>query len=189
MYFFFPFSFKLWSWKERWVAEKRLWLCSLHSLSVWESALCSYIKRWEAWEMLLINHKRDDPKKSLLFFAKKKKKQRYWGEEIKARRQSQIRGATVRSSVQYWGFISRLKSKWSCTLFFYFQVVRLNKEHQKWQGSPCLVWYDRLSSAKHVFFNRLHPFDWCTHLSTVITVTALLVVSQITSWSWKEVFG
>lgn len=152
MYFFFPFSFKLWSWKERWVAEKRLWLCSLHSLSVWESALCSYIKRWEAWEMLLINHKRDDPKKSLLFFAKKKKKQRYWGEEIKARRQSQIRGATVRSSVQYWGFISRLKSKWSCTLFFYFQVVRLNKEHQKWQGSPCLVWYDRLSSAKHVFF-------------------------------------
>lgn len=152
MYFFFPFSFKLWSWKERWVAEKRLWLCSLHSLSVWESALCSYIKRWEAWEMLLINHKRDDPKKSLLFFAKKKKKQRYWGEEIKARRQSQIRGATVRSSVQYWGFISRLKSKWSCALFFYFQVVRLNKEHQKWQGSPCLVWYDRLSSAKHVFF-------------------------------------
>lgn len=152
MYFFFPFSFKLWSWKERWVAEKRLWLCSLHSLSVWGSALCSYIKRWEAWEMLLINHKRDDPKKSLLFFAKKKKKQRYWGEEIKARRQSQIRGATVRSSVQYWGFISRLKSKWSCTLFFYFQVVRLNKEHQKWQGSPCLVWYDRLSSAKHVFF-------------------------------------
>lgn len=72
--FFFPFSFKLWSWKERWVAEKRLWLCSLHSLSVWGSALCSYIKRWEAWEMLLINHKRDDPKKSLLFFAKKKKK-------------------------------------------------------------------------------------------------------------------
>lgn len=73
-----------------------------------------------------------------------------------ARRQSQIRGATVWSSVQYRGFISRLMSKWSYTLFFYFHAVRLNKEHQKWQGSPCLVWYDRLSSVKRFFINT----DW-----------------------------